>query len=358
MTLLYKEDWDEAKERYKAWWAGEVIGRCALWVSAPKKGANAGPEPPRPATAWDSWHDLDYRSALTDWHNRRTFFGGEAFPRWDCGFPGNKTIAAFLGCPLTLDFHTGWLAPILTGEDLDWRSLRLDENSPRWQFALSWLRRGARDAKGKCIPTVGAFGGSGDTLAWLRGTGRLLYDVVDRPEEVREADVFLMDMWCGVYDTFYDIVKDTAEGSTCWFQLWSPGKMYAAQNDFSYMISPRTFRDIFLPSIEKQTNFLDHTVYHVDGVEAFAHVDALCELPRLQAIQILPGDGKPSPLHYLDVLKKVQAAGKNLHIGLPPNEVETALSELSTRGLFIATRCQTEDEARTLIRNAAKWSRE
>jgi len=71
------------------------------------------------------------------------------------------------------------------------------------------------------------------------------------------------------------------------------------------------YKDIFLPSIEYETNIYDHTVYHVDGVSAFKHVDMLCELTRLQAIQILPGTGKPSPLHYMQVLKKVQAAGKN-----------------------------------------------
>jgi 5-methyltetrahydrofolate--homocysteine methyltransferase len=116
------------------------------------------------------------------------------------------------------------------------------------------------------------------------------------------------------------------------------------------------FRDLFLPAIERQTQFLDHTVYHVDGVAAFAHVDALCELPRLPALQILPGAGKPSPLHYLEVLQKVQQAGKNLHITIAPEEVETALAHLAAQGLFIATAAATEEEARQLLKNAEKWS--
>ena len=97
-------------------------------------------------------------------------------------------------------------------------------------------------------------------------------------------------------------------------------------------------------------------MYHVDGVNAFKHVDDLCELPRLQAIQILPGAGKPSPLHYMDTLEKVQAAGKNLHISIAADEVKLALSKLSARGLFIQTHVDTEDEARELLRNAEKWS--
>ncbi|MCX7806771.1 MAG: hypothetical protein N3A38_16530 [Planctomycetota bacterium] len=122
------------------------------------------------------------------------------------------------------------------------------------------------------------------------------------------------------------------------------------------MISPAMFRDIFLPSIERQTRFLDHTLYHLDGVGNFRHLDALCDLPRLQAIQILPGAGKPGPLHYLAQIRRVQAAGKNLHISLTPGEVKEALSLLSARGLFIETRCETEAEARALLKKAETWS--
>ena len=165
-----------------------------------------------------------------------------------------------------------------------------------------------------------------------------------------------MDLWIKVYDRFYEIIRDSAQGSTCWFNLWSPGKFYASQNDFSYMISTEMFEKLFIPTIRKQTDFLDHSVFHVDGIGAFNHVGVLCELANLQAFQILPGAGKPSPLHYMDVLKQVQAAGKNLHISIPASEVETALSELSAQGLFIATSCKTEQEARDLLAKAEKWS--
>jgi len=116
------------------------------------------------------------------------------------------------------------------------------------------------------------------------------------------------------------------------------------------------FRDIFLPEMRRQTEFFDYSLYHVDGVDAFRHVDALCELPRLQAIQILPGAGKPSPLHYMDTLKKVQKAGKNLYIDIAPDEVEKALAVLSARGLFIQTETETEDDARDVLKKAEQWS--
>jgi hypothetical protein len=78
----------------------------------------------------------------------------------------------------------------------------------------------------------------------------------------------------------------------------------------------------------------------VDGVGAFKHVDALCRLPGLHALHILPEEGKPSPLYYMDVLKKVQKAGKNLHINIPAHEVAAALGNLSAKGLYISHKLQ------------------
>lgn len=356
MGLLYKEDWDAARERFIAWWAGAALGRCALAVTAPRKASPAMREPVRPPTPDQRWTDLDYVSALSEWRNARTFYGGEAYPVWDNGYPGHTGLAVFLGCPITLDWHTGWVRPILQGEDLDCSSLRLDEAEPHWQFTLAWHRRAAEEAPGTCIPAVGFLGSSGDTLASLRGTERLLLDMTERPDQVRRADERLMDLWFEAYGACYDIVRDPDGGSTCWFPLWAPGTFYGVQNDFSGMISPAMYQDVFLPSIERWTERLDYSVYHVDGVNAFVHVDALCELPRLRAFQILPGAGKPSPLHYLPVLKKVQAAGKNLHISIPAREVETVLRELSARGLFIETWCGSEDEARDLLKRSESWS--
>ena len=108
MALLYKEDWDETKDRFKAWWAHEYFGRCALAVTAPLANPPPAKEPVRPPTPLARWTDLDYISAKSDWENARTFFGGEAFPAWGYGYPGYAWIPTWLGGAITLDWNTGW----------------------------------------------------------------------------------------------------------------------------------------------------------------------------------------------------------------------------------------------------------
>ena len=358
MELQYKPEWEETKDRYCAWWEHEYFGRCALAVGAPLDDPPDRPEPPAATTVRDRWYDLDAISARLDYNMSRTFYGGESFPIWSPGYPGLASLPTIHGCTCDLDMHTGWHHPMLTDPDgFDVSEVEIDTGNPAYVYAMNVLQRAAREARGKSIPSIGAFGGCGDTLASLRGTEQLLLDCIERPDAVREAEFVLMDMWCDFFDRCHQPIREASDGgSACWFGVWSPGRTYCSHNDFSYNISPAMFRELFLPVIERQTQFLDHTVYHVDGVQAFAHVDALCELPRLHALQILPGAGKPSPLHYMDTLKKVQAAGKNLHISIPPGELRPALEQLSARGLFISTGTPTEAEARQLLRDAERWS--
>jgi 5-methyltetrahydrofolate--homocysteine methyltransferase len=406
MQMEYKTDWEETKIRYLAWWAHEDIGRPLISVTAPRVDISDEPsskskiynrydintlklsrmgfepnilskpvgiserytkdsildksKPLDPDGILNYWIDLDYIAARNYYTMEHTFYGGEAFPVWTTvwPYPYHMSVPFFLGCPIDLGWYAGWLNPIVAGNGLeDVFKLKIDKTDNWWQFTLKALRRAAGESAGRCIPSIGAIGGCGDTLAALRGTERLLFDVIERPEEVIAAENYLMDMWFDVYEEFYNILHDVSEGSTCFFELWSPGKFYAVHNDFAYMISPKMFCDIFLPIIERQTAFLDHSIYHVDGEGNFAHVPALCELPNLQTLQIGPGEGKPSALHYMDILKYVQNKKKNLWIHLLPEEIEAALANLSTKGLFINTYCNTEKEARDLLGNIGRWSR-
>ncbi len=356
-ALLYKPDWEATKARYRQWWNHEYFGRCALAVSAPQDDPPDLPEPPKPATPHQQWYDLELNNRWQQYRMARTFYGGEALPIWNIGYPGNTSIPVFLGNRIELDWETGWDVgePVLA-HSLDVRALKIDTEHPDYRFALETLRRASAWARGKSLVTVGAFGGCGDTLAALRGTMQLLYDCLDRPAWVREADLYLMEIWCAHYETLYQLTCAVDEGSTNWFGIWAPGRFYPTHNDFSYMIGPEIFEEVFIPSLRRQLDALEYSVYHVDGIAAFAHVPALCRLERLQALQILPGAGKPSPLHYLDTLRYVQQAGKNLHITIPPDEVRPALEMLSARGLFISTWCDTESDARRLLDRAAQWS--
>ena len=358
--MIYKPDWDQSKKRLEAWWHGEAVDRCAMAVWAPRDDRGRFTPPSFPARMEDRWLDLDYLSARNEYEMETTFYGGEAFPLWNAGYPGWDLMQSYLGAPVTLMEETAWIDPILSAgrlTDYNFQDFTIQPQNRWWKFLNRVHHFAVEQSRGRSIPSLQDLGSSGDTLAAIRGNEQLLMDLLDCPEYVQQFDFFLMQVWNEqVFEPSYQITCEAAEGSASWDNLWAAGRHYPLQNDFSYMISPRMFRKVFLPTISMQTEYLDYSVYHVDGVGAYAHVDALCDLPRLNALQIIPGAGKPSALHWLDMLKKIQARGKSLQIYIPPEEVELALSELSAGGLWLGVQAENETQARRLIEMAEKLS--
>jgi hypothetical protein len=358
MELSYKSDWEQAKTRLCGWWQGEVVDRCVLAVWAPRDGSRHVPAPPLPERLEDRWLSLDYLKARNEYEMSTTFYGGEAFPLWNAGYPGWDSMPAYLGAPVTLMEETGWVDPIISAgrlEDYDFHDFKIQKDHRWWKLLHQIHQFNVEQSTGRAIPSLQDLGACGDTLAAIRGNEQLLMDMIDCPDYVRQFDFFLMQQWNEqVFEPSYQVTHLGAEGSASWASLWAPGRHYPLQNDFSYMISPRMFRRVFLPTIQMQTEYLEYSIYHVDGVAAYAHVDALCELPRLNALQIIPGAGKPSALHWMDMLKKIQARGKSLQIFIPAEEVELALSELSARGLWLGVQAESEEHAHRLLRMAEK----
>jgi len=360
MGLLYKPDWEQTMENYKAWWNREDIGRCALSVVAPKAGVKDLKPPALPEKVADRWMDHEYLKQINEFHMATTFYGGEAFPIWNPGYCW-EGMFAYLGGKLTLAETTAWGDPMISeGEltDYDCKQFQVDYTSDIWKKSVGLHELAVRESKGKSLPYIAALGVIGDVLASIRSSEQMLYDMMDCPDKVYEFEMHLIEVWEEVFNKLYDITKDAAFGGTVpWIGMWAPGKFYIPQNDFAYMISEEMFRNVFLDALERNLQMLDYSLYHVDGVGNFRHVDLLCELDRLNGMQILPGDGMPSPLYYMDVLKRVQSAGKNLHITIRPEEVGEALENLSSKGLFIQTWCSSEEEAKALIKFAEKHSK-
>jgi hypothetical protein len=104
---------------------------------------------------------------------------------------------------------------------------------------------------------------------------------------------------------------------------------------------------------------VDHVMYHLDGPGALQHLDTLLSLPNLHGIQWVPGSGEAGPAHpkWRPLLRRIIAAGKRVHVGAAPEEIEELLSDIPADGLFISTWCASEGEARELLRKAEVWAR-
>ena len=355
MELEYKPDIEETLERYKMWWAREDFGRCAISITAQKPPSPNNPSVKIPADIKKRWLDFKYLEASYENRLKNHIFIAETLPICHLGsYPAWDWLPMFLGCGVILDEITAWANPIIEEgslEDYDPADIKIDFENEWWLLSQKYHAFINKLSKNKSMPWPPVMGGCGDMLGAVRTTNKLLFDVIDTPEAVKNFEERLMTIFMETFEHYYNIHKNYCfGGSVNWLNMWAPGKNYMPQSDFSYMISTKMYEELFIGQLIRELDYLDYSIFHLDGIGSFKHVDLLCSLENLNGVQVLPGAGKPWPLYYMDVLKKVQAAGKNLQIHLPPEEVGAALDNLSSKGLFIHTWCDNEEEANDLLK--------
>ncbi len=88
------------------------------------------------------------------------------------------------------------------------------------------------------------------------------------------------------YSRVYDIIK-MADGSAAFgaFRLWGPGKVAKVQCDTSAMFSPRMFDRFVTPALTAQCEWLDCSMFHLDGHQCIPHLDLLLDIEPLDAIE-------------------------------------------------------------------------
>lgn len=132
------------------------------------------------------------------------------------------------------------------------------------------------------------------------------------------------------------------------------------QGDISVMFSPETLAQYVLEELKAQCDWMDYSLYHLDGTEQIRHLDCLLAMDELQAIQWTHVYGQPSPVQFLPVLQRIQAAGKKLVITLDDYSRLTDLEIARTvikRPLIVANAASRE-EAERAVEMAEKLTHE
>lgn len=349
-----KEDAEKSKRRMEAWWNHAVIDRAVVHVTAPRDLGSAEPE--QEVDEYERYFtDPDLVIARTERQLARTYFGGEAFPVAS-GVPTAfvAILAAYLGAPVSFaNKDTAWCSPIIDDPN-KLPDLCFDPENRWWKSSKRLMECFVERADGYhvCLPDLN---GPTEILARLRGTEPLAYDFVDNPEYIKPAIDRITEAWFRYWQEATKITQKT-EGNFYWMGIWSDRPSIDLQSDFSCMISPEMFKEHFLPSIEKQTQLVERTIYHLDGPDAVRHLDCLLELPELDGIQWVPGAGAKTAIAWIPLLRRIQDAGK-LVVAYPAVEnVETLLKELQPEGLMLFTSCGSEEEAKALLRSVETWT--
>ena len=340
MNKFWKENWAESRQHYLDWWdhKGLVI---SMWEHIEKDGPPHAPvaEVPPAKDLKQFWFDAEWRSAYLHYMVSRSSFKADMLPVANTHL-GPGSLAAILGAEMDGREDTIWYRHL--AEDSD--DIVLDENNRWWQLHLDLVRMCKEHAQGH----------------YFVGCPHLIegMDTLDRPEELERQIQAVNDVWFEVFDRIYDIINIDGEMAFCYFSIWGPGKVAKLQSDISIMISPKDFRRFVAPYIRQQCQFLDYSMYHLDGVGAMRHVDALLEIEELDAIQWTPGvdqvqGGDPK---WYDLYKRILAGGKSVMPSLVEvDELEPLLDAIGPAGVNVLVNFKTEQDVETAVQIASKF---
>jgi hypothetical protein len=356
------EDWAAIKQRWQGWWQGEMYDRPLLCLRAPRNGA--GPAQGLDVDPLTQWTDSAYFIHRAEEELRCMCLLGEALP--SCWDPISAGHALYFGCQPHFEADTLWVEPAPTGPDgypllSGWRE------SAWWRLACAMTSSFARASRGRFF--VFPFWGNheGDTLALVRGIEQFLLDFV--PEASGAYSPWLVwairEMAAIHVEIHADLCRRAwapevgMEGTLNNLGPWSPTTTLPFDCDISCNISPRAFRELFVPPMVEAMQAVEHRIYHLDGAGALHHLDTLLGIPELQAIQWVPGAGHEAVAQWLPLLGRMHRGGKSTVIYAQPGEVGLLLDAvrqgiLQPGRLCLHVNCASESAARQLIADVTR----
>lgn len=345
----WKPNLEETKKRYINWWnhKGIILNMWEHFQEGVKPHADI-PMPPAPRDLNQKWFDPEWRAEYLDWYVAHSSLMADMLPVANTQL-GPGSLAAILGGVFEGGEDTIWIHPDPNYSD----DIVFNPNHPNYLLHKDLLKACKQKAQGHYYVGMPDLMEGLDVLAAIKGTDQVLLDTVMQPEVLEHQIQQINDIYFQVFDELYDIIREGDEMAFCYFSSWAPGKMSKLQSDISTMISVDDYRRFVQPFIREQCQKIDYTLYHLDGVGAMHHLDALLEIKELNAIQWTPGVGEPqggSPKWY-DLYKKILAHGKSIMAcWVTLDELRPLLDNIGGDGVHLEMDFHNEQEVEQAMR--------
>jgi len=353
--MLYKPDIERVRKWYEAFWNREPLKRPLLIVQSHKDGVE--PYKERLVDPVTQWTDIDYIIEEKQRFFESTHFAAEGIPHALVGIQGGA-IAAFLGCDIEFRHETDWFKPVIG----DWGSYKLNFHPQNkwWKFTQELTSKMVEAGKDKYFVDLPDFQSDMDSLSDMRSPSKLCMDLYLCPDKIKKALNYIFEnVYKPTFTKIYRILTRYTNITSHWMGVISNKRHDVLQADFLAPISPKMAQEFVLPNLRKEVDFLEGSIFHLDGSDAVDKLNLLLEIERLGGIQWVPGAGKPTAVHWLPMLKKIQNKGKVLYISSPAEEVKGLVENLEPRSLIIAVEhiFKNEWEAGEFVDQVEKWGK-
>jgi hypothetical protein len=350
--MRFCERFPEIAGRFDRFWRGADTDRPLMYITAPQAGAEGRARLLKGTSPADRLRPEVMVAAAR--HNLATTeFHAEGFPHFFVNF-GPGVLHACIGG--RLDAHsrdTVWFPPFV--KDIgEFAKLRFDRESAGWRNIAAATEALLGAVGDEAVVSFTDIGGVADVLASAIGTEQLLIDCLDRPEDIKTAIRHVHALWMQAYEANVALLAGRQDVTTTWYPIVSRGLTYMTQCDFSAMIGPDCFRNLFADELADSWKTLDNPAFHLDGVGTEVHVPELLAPGRVQCIQWVPPPGV-SPLEQVKMLRGIQESGVSVTFSVKQvEEVAAACRQLDPRRLMLVVSCRSSEQARQVIEDALR----
>lgn len=347
--LAFKPDLADAARRWDAYYAGDLIDRPLVQVTAPRPGARTVPGA--------SYHDKIYGDLdkIIDGiliNAEAVYYGGESIPAYWMSF-GADEVGAFCGGG-ELHFNesspdTNWSTPFVD----DWDKhlpLHLDEGNRLWLRMQEFYRKTVARTAGKMLLCHLDMHTNMDLLSAVRGPENLCMDCIEQPEAIDRAMTSAREVFKAIWRRISEIGRMDELGYVN--GVYSMEGAAIVSCDFCCMISPEMFRRWVLPAYEEEAAIAKHVFHHWDGPGALKHAEDIVTSKGLHTLGYVPTVGFGQRLRHiecLDMLKDWQRRGKAVQACGTPEECKAMHKELLPNKVMYCTNTQTPQEAQELL---------
>ena len=334
---MFGANWEKSQQRFEALWQNERLDRNTISIKVRKNPSKKlMRDTPQTTEEFKRFFmDEAYIYQMMMEEAAETVYYGDAFPVQTL-YMGTCTHCAFTRkVDYSITPYSIWLHPVMN--DIS-EAIDFDPTSDFYTATVRIVDYLAARNKGHFVIGNTDNCSTMDALASARGINNLLVDMIEEPETVEKQLAVLQGILKKTETRFSQaIVPANGNASATEFMgLWSKGFHHQLQCDMAAMISPDMFERFAVPELTENARWMGQSVYHLDGQEQIRFLDMILGIKEINLIQWTPVAGQPPTTAFIDVLKRIQAAGKGLVLLPQASEVPVLLDALSPGGVHYA----------------------
>ncbi|MHB1004991.1 MAG: uroporphyrinogen decarboxylase/cobalamine-independent methonine synthase family protein [Chloroflexota bacterium] len=343
---------DKRLERHRAFWRMDPMERPLLhvWLGLNFLSDASGYILPEGPLAPETVH---FSGAVDLWRRSLSVYesvGDDAF-RVPVPYYLMAWMEAILGLPVAGSSNTVWVQHSSEALTAIEAALATRDRASPWLTEMLRLTQRADAVTDGLYPNAGVFlRGPLDVLAGILGFERLSHELYDHPMKVMALADALAELTIEVGRAQLSAARPfQGEFFGTYKGVLAPGTTLITSADHTAMLSPRQFREYFLPSYRKVFAAFDYPCLHLHS-GAVHVVDEVLTVQELRAIEFTMDPLGPPLSRMMPVFKRIQGQKPLIVFELSVHDLYEVADTLSSQGLFLSSSVQSVAEAQAITK--------